>query len=211
LPLHGFARGLGAYGRENGSHSGLRRLFSSSQNRGVVAANVSRNSTRLIHWPAAPANFMNILRSLLFGFAALAFTSSELQAQASSNQGETVARQLKGCWSVHIGRWSSQEDRPWVATSEFLQPPARVELSDVPYNGGWKVNRLPGTSQTHRFALYTSIGQDSLRFVWSTGFSGLTAVVVIRGDSLVGQAKSFWDYTRSFETAPIVLVRAICL
>ncbi len=45
-PLHGFARGPDAYGRENGICSGLRRLFSSSQNRGVVAANVIRHAGR---------------------------------------------------------------------------------------------------------------------------------------------------------------------
>ena len=118
---------------------------------------------------------------------------------------------VRGCWLVHLGRWSSEKSKPWVSSSIYVTPPSRIELTDQQIDQYWKMIPQPGANSVHGFfSRYRAISSDSILLVWSTGQSGLTASVAIRGDSLVGEAESFWDYTESNETAHITLVRSPC-
>ncbi len=98
----------------------------------------------------------------------------------------------------------------------FSTPPSRIEV--LPTKGakgfesrGWRVVPAPGTTRSvHGFAYLTPLKADSVRIAWSTGFSGLTLRLAIKGDSLGGQAETFWDFDRPHQTANATLTRVAC-
>jgi hypothetical protein len=56
-----------------------------------------------------------------------------------------------------------------------------------------------------------TMSNDSIRVIWSTGFTGVTLRLVVHGDSLVGVAATFHDNVTPREpTAPVVAVRSAC-
>ena len=147
-------------------------------------------------------------RCAVFTLFVLLIAVVELHAQDSLPKG------VAGCWAVSLGLW-----QPRMNLGEdtiYSTPPSRIEI--VPTKGtegferrGWRVVPAPGTNRSvHRFAYMMPLTTDSVRIAWTTGFSGLTMRLEVKGDSLRGKAQTFWDFDRAHQTADATLTRVAC-
>jgi len=125
-----------------------------------------------------------------------------------------LVESVVGCWQVSIGRWE-----PNMSIGEdtiFSWPPRSIELQAVKgtrtfEDHGWLVRPAPGVRPSvHDFSFFETRGSDSIDVVWTTGFSGLTMRLGRVGDTLRGQARTFWDFPRTAQTAEVLLARISC-
>ena len=127
---------------------------------------------------------------------------------------DSLPRALIGCWTVSLEAW-----RPVMrlgADTIFSTPPKTIEIPAVRGTasfeaGGWIVRPAPGVRPSiHRFSYLVFVAPDSVRIVWTTGFSGLTMRLGLKGGSLRGTAETFWDFGRPPQVAQATLTHARC-
>jgi hypothetical protein len=116
-----------------------------------------------------------------------------------------VIERVKGYWSVQTGKWISEYGK--IVDSPFLTPPSFIEITEEPIKYGYWIKRLKG-NDIHKYSFYRVISHDTLYLEWSTGYSGLSALAKIKGDTIEGIAESFWDMSPSGkEKTEIKLIR----
>ena len=123
----------------------------------------------------------------------------------------SVVRRVAGCWTVTMSTYAP----PMVlrGDSVYSKPPRRIELDSMRGAGpfardGWALSPARGVPlSVHRFSYFHPIAGDSLELVWTSGFSGLTIRAAISADTLRGVARTFWDFGRPEQLAPVVLTR----
>ena len=82
-------------------------------------------------------------------------------------------------------------------------PTTRPEMEVQAASGSGETIDGPGT--------WRPISQrDSLEIVWSNGYSGVVMQLAVRGDSLSGRAKTFWDFPRPSDATPVHGIRVVC-
>jgi hypothetical protein len=112
--------------------------------------------------------------------------SSALTLPARADAQDTLALR---CLDLSLTPWSGERE---VADSLSFAPPPRVLLDTVPDDGPvpqWqRLREAQGSLPSiHRFAgLRRSADGDTLRLGWSTGFAGLTAVLLRQGEIFRG-------------------------
>lgn len=106
---------------------------------------------------------------------------------------------VTGCYALRTG--------PWKGTAPDL--PSRVELSPAASGRDPWLNLVPLEGRRYPFSFWNMQG-ESVRLQWSTGFSGVSAMLVRDGDRLKGTARTFWDSSAPEQLAPIVLERTKC-
>jgi hypothetical protein len=139
------------------------------------------------------------------------FVGSALVSLVVSCADPTSAESPAGdCLSIDVGVWTT-------ALPEELPPlPARVALLDslgdhILENGRTIVRQVPGYQLTHwAFAWWQTPSSDSLRVVFSTGFTGTTLKLRRSGAEWVGEAESFFDFTAETNLASARMTPAAC-
>jgi hypothetical protein len=140
---------------------------------------------------------LTIIRLL---FAAIAFSCSSEDA---------LAPLPLACFDVSLGTWAP-------ALPELLPPvPATIRLTDSLgveglESGRMQVLAVPAASESYRWSWWDRRGGDSVRVVFSTGFTGVTLHLVRRGDDLEGSASAFFDFTSESPEATAQLTRTGC-
>jgi len=122
------------------------------------------------------------------------------------------ARDVAGCYELTLSQWE-----PAISLGEdavFISPPARIELTKTPDHTwdehGLKVTPASGVSPSiHKSAYWTDNGHR-IHIVWTTGFSGLTMDLQVRGSNLEGKAQTFWDFPRPRQTSHVVATKIAC-
>lgn len=123
---------------------------------------------------------------LAAGAAALSLSSGPLSAQ------ESLRSEAAGCYEFevqHSGVW------PESADSLFYRPPPLVEFTLLSREvEGRHAIVVPAGSvpSPHSRAFWWTVA-DTLHAVWSTGFIGLRAELMMSDDGLIGEAHRFTD------------------
>jgi hypothetical protein len=141
-----------------------------------------------------------------------------LRAQAGTtpaNQAPATVRRVAGCYELTTGAWSRLPAR---GIPEARRPPSWFALDTVPpphsFDHGYAVRPTKLTPRAHMPAFWAPVGTDSASIIWSTGFVGVRLQVAVRGDSLVGIARTFQDAEILGEPPPpearVVAVRVPC-
>ena len=120
------------------------------------------------------------------------------------------------CYDVALGQWSPAMELR--ADTTFIIPPRAVALASGPsasrlFKGWFSMRPAPGVRETvHRHqAWIPEGGRPILRLMWTTGFSGVEAVVAADGQgNLCGIARTRWDTERQRQEAEIVLTQRSC-
>lgn len=123
------------------------------------------------------------------------------------------AQNLVGrCYEVHHETWA-----PAVALdadSILLGLPSRVRFTEEPPLRGLEGDRVlavaPGAvPSVHSVRAWRVVG-DSVRTVWTNGFSGVRGAFGLSGDTLAGEVQSFWDFERTRQSASARLEPVAC-
>lgn len=119
---------------------------------------------------------------------------------------------LVGCYSVRLGLFHARDAldasfRRAHAGTEHSTPPRIVAL-----DSGGVLGPAPRIWPTIHRLNYWQLDSlsDSLQMVFSTGYSGVRLTLAAAGDSLIGHADDFWDFTHLSERAPVLLRRVAC-
>ena len=122
------------------------------------------------------------------------------------------AGDLAGCYELTLSQWE-----PAISLGEdamFISPPARIELTKTPDHSwdehGLKVTPARGVSPSIHNSSYWRDDGHRLHIVWTTGFSGLTMDLQVRGSSLEGEAHTFWDFPRPRQTSHVIAMKIAC-
>jgi hypothetical protein len=139
--------------------------------------------------------------------ALLTFATFLTACAESSTSPETPAGD---CLTIELGAWNSE-------LPEELPPlPERVALLDslgshILENGRTIVRQVPGYQLTNwAFAWWQTPSNDSLRVVFSTGFTGTTLKLRRSGATWLGEAEAFFDFTAEVHTATAEMAPAAC-
>ena len=114
-----------------------------------------------------------------------------------------------GFYALALGVWDGVAD-------EVLPLPAVIELREELGSDALEQDRrllrpFPDTDdRSYRWSFWEPIEADSLRLVWSTGFTGIQMRVARRADGYAGRAESFLDYPGNTARAPATLARRDC-
>lgn len=127
------------------------------------------------------------------------------------------ANAVSGCYDLTLGEWSPPMP-PTHGDSLGLAPPPTIWLKPEPWDhpyvtsGQFELTPAPGSLPSiHRFSHWWFIGADTVHLSWSTGFYGLQAALIARGDTLQGRAYSHSDVlSEPGQIAPITAVRVAC-
>jgi hypothetical protein len=153
------------------------------------------------------------IASLLF----FIFISVECSLIPSASSAETPdVSSPAGCYAISLGQWDPHMELG--ADAKFSEPPTRVRLSttEISAQQGFQGKRFilepaPGVQRTvHGRAYWTVRDTGEVYLVWSTGFSGLTAMVKANSNGFEGKAETFWDFPRAKQTAGIRLSKVPC-
>ena len=131
-------------------------------------------------------------------------------AGCSSATKEATFDEPAGCYDLALGAWDGTAE-------EVLPLPASIELrsefgSDVLENWRLLLRPNPDTEQrSYRWAWWEEVEADSLRLIWSTGFTGIEMRVGRRADGYVGFAENFLDYPGGTARAQATLRRTDCI
>jgi hypothetical protein len=104
------------------------------------------------------------------------------------------------------------------ADENFSTPPTRVRLGKghvrqpKSTQGKWRaLEPAPGAKPSiHSYSHWNFLDTGEISLLWSTGFSGLTMVVSIQGEQLIGTAETFWDFPRPKQKAKVQLRKISC-
>jgi len=100
------------------------------------------------------------------------------------------------CYEITISPWpDSSEVR---SDSLEISPPPRIQLDSTwlpSDSSGRRIAELPDVlPSVHSFGGWFQPSPDSVRFAWSTGYSGVVLHLGGTADSLTGLAESFYDF-----------------
>ena len=120
------------------------------------------------------------------------------------------------CYDLAVGQWSPAVELR--ADTTFVIPPRAIALGPGPsasrlFKGWFAMSPAPGVRGTiHRHQAWKPEGEKPLlRLIWTTGFSGVEAVVSSDGQgNLRGIARTRWDTQRQRQEADIVLTQRSC-
>jgi hypothetical protein len=121
---------------------------------------------------------------------------------------------IQGCYELTLSAW-----RPNLNLGEdavFVTPPRQIQLFAERGTQGWEsegyvVKPAPGVKPSiHRGSYWLPKSSQSIKIVWTTGFSGLTMILKIEGTDLHGEAQSFWDFPRRQQKADVVARKVEC-
>ena len=119
---------------------------------------------------------------------------------------------VAGCYELSFGGWVPKDDLGPDAS--FVEAPLKVELTIEPDKRleGWFVMRPAAgeVASIHRWTSWYITPDRTVKLVWSTGFSGLTAELGPHGRDLQGRAKTFWDFPRNAQMASLRARRISC-
>lgn len=144
------------------------------------------------------------MHSIGFLFAAA------LAGVACSDSATSESSSPLGCYALTLGRW----DHP--PEEGLIHLPEQIILTDergtdVLENDRLLVRAYPDiTLQAYRWSWWEPAEGDSLRIVWSTGFSGIEMMVGRSGADYRGVARNFVDYPIDVSTASVTLDRITC-
>jgi hypothetical protein len=99
--------------------------------------------------------------------------------------------------------------------SAYVQPPGTIEIRNQRGSEGFErrgyiIRPAPGfRASVHRFA-FAQPTTDSVSLAWTNGFSGVWMMVASRPDSLLGTARTSWDFDHPSQTASVRLVKVRC-
>lgn len=122
---------------------------------------------------------------------------------------EPAFEEAAGCYDLTLGAWNGQAD-------EVLVLPQTIELrdelgTDGMENGRRLVRPFPDTdNRSYPWAFWEPLASDSIRVIWSTGFTGIGMRVARRPSGYTGLAESFLDYPGNTAQAPVTLERRVC-
>ena len=94
--------------------------------------------------------------------------------------------------------------------------PAVIELRPETGTDGLENDRRllrpsPDTqNRSYRWSFWEPIEADSVRLVWSTGFTGIEMRLARRSDGYSGRAENFLDYPGNTARAQATLTRRTC-
>ena len=147
-------------------------------------------------------------------------TSAQREAAARAERYIRSATRLpvaNRCYRLFRSAWGSPLDRsgdsifttsPEIIRFGLVKNP-RWSASGRPYmqvtaaNGNRETVDGPGVWRPY-------VKADSLEIVWSNGFSGVSMSLAVKGDSLSGAAKTFWDFPRPSDSSPVTGIRVSC-
>lgn len=121
---------------------------------------------------------------------------------------------IQGCYELVLSEW--RPDMHLGRDAVFITPPPRVQLFAEKGTQGWESERYivkPASGvkpSIHRGSYWLPTSSDSIKIVWTTGFSGLVMGLKIEGGDLHGQAETFWDFTRERQTADVTAHKVAC-
>lgn len=133
-------------------------------------------------------------------FTAVAFACSA---------GDATAPVRLACFNVSLGAWAPDLPEP-------LPPlPTMIRLTDSLGVDGLESGRkqvlpVPAENSSYRWAWWEQSSRDSLRVVFSTGFTGVTLLLARWGDDFEGAAAAFFDFTSDTPSATARLTRTDC-
>jgi hypothetical protein len=136
--------------------------------------------------------------------AALGVAAGRLTAQAAGPG---------HCYEVQLGPWAPQ--LALGADTAFSVPPRRFHVDARPDSTlgrtAYPVRALPGAGgPVHSRGQWSVVRPDSVRVVFTTGFSGVVLQLSQDGTTWVGVASTFWDFPRQEQNAPVTLVPTGC-
>jgi len=119
-----------------------------------------------------------------------------------------------GCYSLLVTDYS-----PAMNLGEdkmFVDLPARIAVGEEPVHGladRWRVSPGPNTPSkivTMMRGWWEHAEGGRVRIVWTNGFSGVSVLLGLDGDTWRGQATTFWDFPRPEQTARVELRATPC-
>ena len=131
-------------------------------------------------------------------------------AAACSHTLTAEAHSPVGCYRLTIGAWDHPPEEPVIPL------PDSITLMDVRGTDALEDDRLlvrpypASVLQYYRWSWWQPVDGDSLRVVWSTGFSGVDMRLGRAGDDYSGRARNFVDYPIDASTATVTLDRFTC-
>lgn len=140
-----------------------------------------------------------------------------VNGQSNSKQDDKFIKPeaVQGCYELTLSPWF-----PGLRLGEeeeFITPPARIQLfsekgSTGLESNGYIVRPAPGIKPSvHRDTYWVPKGPKSLEIVFTTGLSGLEmSLKTSDAETLRGKAKTFWDFSRTKQTAEVMAHRVPC-
>ena len=119
------------------------------------------------------------------------------------------------CYSVTLAPWRPANDLGEDAI--FVQPPRRIRVETTRDTSllvakgstAYFVYALDAPP-VHKSGSWQVISADSVKLVFSTGYSGLAISLHRQGSAFVGTAETFWDFPRARQTAAATLHEYPC-
>ena len=144
--------------------------------------------------------------------ARLALGSAVALAVCSCVDREAAGKgSLAGCYDLELGPWKAPD--ALRSDSIDFEPPPRILLDsnlirEGPDSGRYPLRTAPrSVPSVHAMTAWQPMGHDTVSLVWSTGFVGLTAVLVRDGEVLRGQAETFTDVVPDTSATRTVVAR----
>ena len=172
--------------------------------------------------PAAEATALGGSKAIegtmkLSSAAFLVLPGLSLLAGCARRSAEAVVTEpIMRCYDLTVSQWSPAVELR--ADTTFVIPPRAIALGPGPsasrlFKGWFAMSPAPGVRGTiHRHQAWKPEGEKPiLRLMWTTGFSGVEAVVSPDGQgNLRGIARTRWDTERQRQKADIVLTQRSC-
>jgi len=122
---------------------------------------------------------------------------------------------IQGCYLLGPLDWKPdlQLDKEEAV---FITPPERIKLlaergTQFMEKNGYLVRPAPGVTQSvHRSTFWMPTGPKKIEIVFTTGMSGLEMQLTVQGETLQGNAKTFWDFRRRRQTARVMARKIDC-
>ena len=116
---------------------------------------------------------------------------------------------VPGCYALEFGAWSRQLREPF-----HLSIPDTIRLETVRGTSGFERSRFvlrPRIPFGESYAFGTHLLEDSIRLVWTTGFSAVVIRAASSGRSLTGTAEAGTDVVGPMHpTAEVIGVKVPC-